>query len=186
MTDAAPKNRYWCIDDFTRPEAATGTGTAWRCFTDQVMGGVSRARARHEQAGNQWVLSLRGDVSLANNGGFMQVALDLSPDGGFIDASRCAGVALTVRGNAQKWHVHLRTMDCLRPWQSYRAGFTAPREWTRVWLPFSTFRAHRVDAPLATQALRRLGIVAIGEPGAFEIMVGEVVMCEADGKGIAT
>lgn len=177
MTETAPRKQPWCLDDFTRPAAATGTGTVWRCFTDQVMGGVSRARASHEQLGGIAALCLEGEVSLANNGGFVQVALDLSPDGGFVDVSAWSGVALTVRGKDQKWHVHLRTVDCRRPWQSYRAGFTAPREWSRVWLPFSAFEAHRLDAPLATGAVRRLGIVAIGEPGTVEIAVARVEMC---------
>ncbi len=174
MTETATGQPAWCLDDFTQPAAATGTGTTWRCFTDQVMGGVSRAQASHEQLAGNAALLLRGEVSLANNGGFVQVALDLSPDGGFVDVSQWSGVALTVRGKEQKWHVHLRTADCRRPWQSYRAGFTAPREWSTVWLPFPAFEAHRLEAPLATTAMRRLGIIAIGEPGPVEIAVARV------------
>lgn len=180
MTDTASESRRWCLDDFTQPAAATGTGTAWRCFTDQVMGGVSQARASHEQVVDRPALCVRGQVSLANNGGFVQVALDLSPDGRCIDASLWAGVALTVRGKDQKWSVNLRTADCVRPWQSYRAPFTAPREWTEIWLPFTAFEPHRLDAPLATHSLRRLGIIAIGEPGAVEIAVGKVALYDSN------
>lgn len=181
MAAAACTSKTWCLDDFTNPAAATGTATAWRCFTDRVMGGESQASACHEQVDDRSALHVYGEVSLANNGGFVQVALDLRPDGGFIDVSQWAGIALTVRGAMQKWHVHLRTVDCVRPWQSYRSAFIATGEWSSVWLPFTSFTPHRLDAPLATQAMRRLGIVAIGEPGKVDIAVGELTLrCEPE------
>ena len=36
-------------------------------------------------------IRMRGDVGLENNGGFIQIALDLSPDGGVVDASAWTG-----------------------------------------------------------------------------------------------
>lgn len=46
---------------------------------------------------------LRGTVSLANKGGFIQMATDLDRNGNLVDASRFDGVELMVR-NANKEH----------------------------------------------------------------------------------
>lgn len=40
---------------------------------------------------------LRGDVSLANNGGFIQMATDLDPSHATVDASKFDGVELDVQ-----------------------------------------------------------------------------------------
>ncbi len=79
---------------------------------------------------------MRGDVSLENNGGFIQIAIDLSPDGGVVDASAWSGIELDVFGNGEEYGVHLRTDAMTRPWQSYRQIFTAYAEWRTVQLPF--------------------------------------------------
>ena len=105
---------------------------------------------------------MRGDVSLENNGGFVQIVLDLSPDGGIVDASGWSGIELDVFGNGEEYGVHLRTDALLRPWQSYRQTFTAYAEWRTARLPFDQFVPYRTDVPLDTRRLRRIGVVAIG------------------------
>jgi len=107
-------------------------------------------------------LRMTGEVRLENDGGFVQIALDLAPDGGPVDVSSHWGIALEVRGNDETYGVHLRTADVERPWQSYRARFIAPSHWTTVTLPFDAFAPHRIAAPLDLKRLRRIGIVAIG------------------------
>jgi len=69
---------------------------------------------------------MQGAVSLDNSGGFIQVALDLAPDGGALDVSARAGVEIDVTGNGERYKLHLRTTVIVRPWQSYRAGFVSP------------------------------------------------------------
>lgn len=118
-------------------------------------------------------LCLRGDVSLANNGGFVQVNLALSPKG-TLDASRSTGVRLVVRGNGEGYKIHLKTPDTSLPWQSYRADFRAGRDWYEVRLPFSRFEPHRLTERLDTHRLGRLGIVASGRAMEAEICVAEV------------
>src|SRR6266511_3167985 len=82
------------------------------------------------------------------NGGFIQMALDLAIEGQPLDASSCAGVLLVARGNGESYGVHLRTPDCLRPWQSYRAGFVAAPEWREIRLPFERFEGQPDSPPL--------------------------------------
>ena len=154
------------IDDMQHPGHVSRLGTRWESVTDRVMGGLSDAALARETYQGRSCLHLRGDVRLDNNGGFVQMALDLAPLGGELDASSWTGVELVVQGNGERYGVHLRTGDLTRPWQSYRAGLVAGPAWQAVRLPFVDFVPHRTEAPLALQRLRRLGLVAIGK--AFE------------------
>jgi hypothetical protein len=147
------------------PPRAT-IGTRWTLVSDRVMGGVSSGVMTHEDVGGRAALRMRGAVSLANNGGFVQIALDLAREGAVVDASHWTGIEIDVIGNGQRYNLHLRTADAVRPWQSYRVGFVATAEWRTVQLGFAALVPHRIDAPLDLTRLRRLGIVAIGR--AFE------------------
>ena len=168
-------NAKMLIDDFQRADVAT-VGTPWRSTSDRVMGGVSIARLERGTFDGRAGLRLTGDVSLENNGGFVQMGLDLAPGGATLDGSGHAGVSLVVRGNGERYGVHLRTVDCLRPWQSYRAGFLSEADWREVRLPFDAFEPHRLDAPLDRSHLRRLGVVAIGRAFAADVMVSKVML----------
>jgi len=137
----------------------------WRLITDGVMGGLSSGTLRTARIADRACLRLRGQVRLDNNGGFVQMASDLN-GGAPLDASAYRGLAIDVHGNGQGYKLHLRTDATTLPWQSYRADFTAGPQWERLHIPFADFRPHRLDAPLDTRRLRRLGLVAIGR--AFE------------------
>jgi len=109
---------------------------------------------------------MRGAVSLANNGGFIEMALDLDPSGGAVDCRRYAGLEIDVWGNGEVYGLHLRTADLSRPWQSYRQTFLAEDGWRTVRLPFAGFMPHRSEPPLDLARIRRFGVAAIGR--AFE------------------
>jgi hypothetical protein len=141
------------IDDFSQSGLVSNLGTKWRGVSDQIMGGVSEASIGRECIGGRLCLRLTGYISLENSGGFIQASLDLAPEIGALDASRYAGIRLIARGNDERYAVHLRTHHCVRPWQSYRAEFTAGPEWKSFDLPFSKFIPHRIDADLAISKL---------------------------------
>ena len=162
------------IDDLSRPFPEAANGARWELITDGVMGGVSRGRLRRETVDGRPALRMIGDVSLANNGGFVQMALDLAPPGTLLDASDWAGLALVVRGNGETYGVHLRTDAVTRPWQSWRQGFLAPPDWAELRLPLAGFTPHRIDVPLDPARLRRLGLVAIGRDFAADLAVAGV------------
>jgi Complex I intermediate-associated protein 30 (CIA30) len=134
----------------------------WRLITDMVMGGVSQGTLHAPTAGEHAPVRMRGAVSTENNGGFIQIAMDLQPDGGPFDASTFRGIGLEVFGNGETYGVHLRTTDMVRPQQSYRHSFTAPHHPTVLRLPFADFVAHRIETPFDPSRLRRVGLVAIG------------------------
>lgn len=162
------------IDDLTREPPITTIGTRWELFTDTVMGGVSRATMAREIVEGRTAIRLRGDVSLENNGGFVQIALDFRPDGGSIDASSWSGIELDVLGNAEEYALNLRTTDLNRPWQSYRQTFKAAPRWETVRLLFSDFAPNRTEIPLDLHRLRRMGIIGIGRAFRADVSLGGV------------
>lgn len=145
---------------------ADGNPCQWRLVTDGVMGGLSEGTLTRETICNRPALRMRGRVSLENNGGFLQMALDLSADQTALDGSAWQGIELDVCGPAENYAVHLRTTELSRPWQSYRQPFRVKPEWQTVQLPFAEFVAHRTETPLNLGKLKRVGLVAIGR--AFE------------------
>jgi len=160
------------IDDLSREDGLSSLGTGWGLVTDGVMGGVSAGSLQRENLAGRPALRMRGKVSVENNGGFLQMALDLTPSGAPLDAGRWTGLELEVCGNAETYGLHLRTSDLSRPWQSYRQGFVAPPVWTVLRLPFDGFAPHRTDIPLNLGRLRRLGLVAIGRPFTADLALG--------------
>jgi len=162
------------IDALDQPHPTATIGTGWELVSDRVMGGVSSGSLSREPVGGRNALRLTGNVSLDNNGGFVQAALDLAPDGKTIDAGSWTGIELDVFGNGERYNLHLRTADVVRPWQSYRAEFKAEPSWQTIRLPFSTFEAHRIEKPLDMGNLRRIGIVGIGRAFRADIAIGGV------------
>jgi hypothetical protein len=154
--------------------AVPGGEEAWRLFTDQVMGGVSEARATVEEVAGRRALRLRGTVRLENRGGFVQVALTLGGRGGALDASRFRALRLAVCGRAPGAYLHLRTRDTGAPWAHYAAPFALADRWQEVEVPFATFAGSAVGAPLDRGALTRLGIVAGKAAGPVDLAVARV------------
>lgn len=159
------------IDAPEHADLAAASGHAWRLVTDGVMGGVSKGRLTPDEIDGRRCLRMRGEVSLDNNGGFVQMTLDLGDD----TRRRIAdytGIVMEVYGNGEQYNVHLRTRDLWLPWQSYRAGFTARPEWQRLYIPFSAFAPHRVDGPLDVAGIERIGLVAIGREFHADLCLG--------------
>jgi len=161
----------------TAGELWPGAGVLrWRLVTDAVMGGVSRGCIVEQSIEGRSAVRMRGRVSTENNGGFIQIALDLAPDGDAIDAGGLTGIALDVFGNDESYGAHLRSTDLDRPQQSYRQGFVAPPRWTTIRLPFADFTPHRTEAPLNVARLRRIGLVAIGREFDADLSVARLAL----------
>lgn len=155
------------IDDFkSQPE------TRWLFIADTVMGGVSTGKVSFLEENGETHARMTGSVSTRNNGGFIQFQMKiLSPL-----PKSAAGLRLVVRGNDQRYFMHLRTSGTLLPWQYYQAGFEVSREWSEVRFPFEAFKASGsllriVPRP---ESLKSVGIVAFGRDHQAEIEVREV------------
>ena len=143
----------------------------WEYVADTVMGGVSRGRIAREEVAGRMATRLTGQVSLDNNGGFVQMACDLRPDGGAMDASGFTALEIDVFGNDETYDLRLRTDQLSRPWQSFRLDFRAPAEWTTQRFAFDAFEAHRTDASFDPTRLRRIGLLAIGREFAADVAI---------------
>lgn len=169
MTDAPE-----IIDDLSRPAPLAITGNGWVLISDRVMGGVSSGSMSRETVAGRPAIRMRGGVSLDNNGGFLQLALDLGNAGAPVDASAWTGIQLDVLGNDQTYNLHLRTTDLARPWESYRQSFVARPSWQTLRLPFDRFVPHRTERPLRTSRLRRIGLIAIGREFEADLAIADI------------
>lgn len=148
----------------------------WRFVSDGVMGGVSKGRLSFESRDGVDFARLKGTVSTANNGGFIQFRAGLSlsglPDGG----AGLNGIRLVSRGNGETYYVHLRTRDNRRPWHYYAAAFAAEEDWQDVTLPFDSFRHSNGMSPPAPrpQDIISIGIVAYGREHNADVAVSEI------------
>lgn len=148
------------VDDRNSSALTATNGASWRLVTDTVTGGLSSANLMPAVIEGRNCLRLTGEVSLKNNGDFIQASLDLSVTG-LLDASDFAGIEIEVFGNGKIYNLHLRSDDTRIVWQSYRASFQTQPRWQTLRLPFEGFLPHRIDKPLDKRKLRRLGLVAI-------------------------
>ena len=131
----------------------------WIFFSDQVMGGKSQGKV--EFLSNETVnfVRLRGDVTTANNGGFLQIRTTVSNL-----EKELEGLTLKVRGNGQRYYVFIRTSGTIMPWQYYKADFPSGKNWAEVKLKFKDF--DRSSSWLAKiirpDSIKSVGIVAFG------------------------
>lgn len=143
------------------------SGYQWRFFTDQVMGGVSTGAVTLDADG----LHLTGTVSTANNGGFIQARAETGAL-----APGTQGLKLRVKGDGQRYFVHLRSRATVLPWQYYQAAFETDGTWQEITLPFSAFRASGSLLPLPPkpQSIRSVAIVAYGRDHEADVRVSEI------------
>jgi hypothetical protein len=163
------------IDDRQTGDLLSNLGTQWRLITDGVMGGVSSGTLGLDQREGRDCLRLQGEVSLQNNGGFIQAALELAPSG-VLDASAYSGVELDVYGNGEAYNVHLKTSRVWLPWQHYRASFMAEPGWHSVRVPFAVFEGYRIGTAFDPARLERIGIVAYGRAFTADLCIGRVAL----------
>ena len=155
------------VDDFRSNPAQK-----WRFFADTVMGGKSSGQVVFKNEGEAAYARMTGRVTTANNGGFIQIRKELSsspPEG-------TKGVKLMVRGNGERYFVHLRTSGTLLPWQYYQASFSTTGSWREVRLPLERFTrsgSFLRQTPTPT-SLKSVGIVAFGREHKADIEVREV------------
>lgn len=146
----------------------------WEFVSDGVMGGVSQGRLIRAEVAGRKAMRLTGDVSLENNGGFVQMAFDLRSGGGAFDASRWHTIALDVHGNGEVYDLRLRTDQLTRPWQSFRCDFRAEEGWQTLTFPFAGFHAHRTEARFDPARLRRVGVLGIGREFHADVAISGV------------
>lgn len=164
---ASPAVSDMLIEDFAQP-----SDSEWRFFTDQVMGGVSTGQAVIVQD-DRPALRLAGEVSTENRGGFIQARRDL-PGGLPEDAT---ALRITVRGDGQRYFLHLRTTGTRLPWQYYQAGFEAREDWTELRVPLSAFEpsGRLLPRDLRPDTVRSVALVAYGRDHEARVELARIV-----------
>ncbi len=167
------------LDDRRFEDMRTPIGTQWRFVADTVMGGVSQGILGTDTHQHTACLRLSGKVSTANNGGFIQMALDIPPSA-LTHIDRFEGIELQIAGNGERYNLHLRTGDLWLPWQSFRSGFTAPPQWQTLRFPFSGFEPYRTGKRLKTSRLSRVAVVAIGRDFEADVCLANIRFYQSD------
>ncbi len=162
------------LDDFSGDNGLSSWGNKWKMFTDRVMGGVSTASYKFAMEDGIRFVHLTGDVSLENNGGFVQVALPLKRRGKSLDASAYRGVRVKVKGNGETYHVHVRNNRTILPWQYYGAPFATTGQWQTIDIPFTSFKPYRLKKQFSPAKLKRVAIVATGKKFQADIKIAHI------------
>ena len=144
----------------------------WKFIADTVMGGISSGELKFNSERGETFARMTGNVSTENNGGFIQFRMKmLSPL-----PQEARGLRVVVRGNDQRYFIHLRTKGTFLPWQYYQAEFEVSKKWTEVLLPFRDFKASNalLKKTPYPRDLRSIGVVAFGRDHKAEVEVLEV------------
>ena len=151
------------------------SGKYWQYVSDRVMGGVSDGQVTIEQDGEMYYARLTGNVSTANNGGFIQLRSGVSFANTEKDGKNLQGVRLNVRGNGETYEIHITTNDRTYRGDYYSATFKADFDWKMIDLPFNKFKRKRSNnTKLDAQNITRLGIVAYGREYVADISVSTI------------
>ena len=157
------------VDLFTFDDAEAAD--SWRIINDTVMGGRSSSQMTVTDAGTG---VFRGEVSLANNGGFAHTRSMAGP----YDLSAYDGLAVRVRGDAKRYDLTLK-LDRAFDGVMYQTRFEVQSAgWTEVRLPFADFvptyhgRVLTDRPPLDPAKIRTIGfIISDKQEGPFRLEV---------------
>jgi len=148
------------------------SGKYWQYVSDRVMGGISDGKVILEQDGEMYYVRLTGNVSTANNGGFIQLRAGVSFANSEKDGKNLQGVRINVRGNGETYYIHIRTNESWSPSDYYATTFKADADWKMIDLPFNKFeRRWSKDSRLDPKKIRSFGIVAYGRDHVSDISV---------------
>ena len=144
----------------------------WSFFTDRVMGGVSSGKAFLGKSGSDNFVRLEGNVSTANNGGFIQIRHSLAKS---LDKD-IQGISLKVRGNGEKYYVFIRTSSTLLPWQFYNASFKTSKNWKLIKINLEEFQPSSgfLRKTIKSSSIKSIGIVAYGRDHEAKVDISEI------------
>jgi len=165
---------YLLLDDFSGQ--ASVLNTEWEGFTDQVMGGVSEISVLRAEEKGEPFIRMQGDVSLRNNGGFIQIRLKLARSFGSFDGSEYQGIRLQVRGEGSGYYLFIRTTATTLPWKYYAAPVPVSPEWSEVLIPWSAFLPGDYGKlkPFQADKLKSLALAAYGREFRARIDLKEI------------
>lgn len=147
-------------------QASANVPSPWTVITDRVMGGLSTGALRQGERHGSACTRLSGRTRLENNGGFVQMKLELESGRNYGDY---AGLFIELCGAAHDYNLNVKTSQLDKPWQSFRATLQVKPQWTRFVVPYADLRPHRTEAELDPTRIRSVAVIGIGT--AFDVDV---------------
>ena len=146
--------------------------TQWKFISDNVMGGVSTGSINYVMKEGNSSAYLSGNVSIKNNGGFIQIRRSLKD----IDLSKAKYIKITAKGNNQKYFLHLRTSGTILPWQYYQISFEVKEEYKEYILQIKEFKKSGSFQPsmVNSKSISSVAVVAYGRDHKADIHVKEI------------
>ena len=144
----------------------------WEFIADTVMGGISSGQLSFSVDDNANFARMVGKVSTENNGGFIQFRRSVI--NGLPAETR--GLKLSLRGNGQKYFVHIRTKGTFLPWQYYQQSFMSNEDWSETTMLLNEFRPSGIllRKTIDPKSIKSIGIVAFGRDHEAEIDVRKI------------
>lgn len=146
----------------------------WEFITDQVMGGVSSGKLEFISEGDKSFARMTGMVSLENDGGFIQIRkkIDLAIN------KLSKGLKIDIRGNNQKYYIHIRTSGTILPWQYYQAPFLATNTWQTKYIYFSEFIRSGImlSKKINPKNIKSIAVVAYGKKYEAFVDVNNIII----------
>lgn len=142
---------------------------AWRVVDDGVMGGRSRGHFAVTEEGHG---RFRGEVSLANDGGFSSVVHALAAP---VDVGGARAFRLRVKGDGSTYALRVKSAPGQR--HAHGARFATTGAWQTVEVPFAemtvAFRGRPVDVPnYAGEPVRELRLlIGNGRAERFALLI---------------
>ena len=147
----------------------------WQYISDRTMGGISDGQAVLDQDGDFFFARLIGNVSIANNGGFIQLRSNLS----FINfeeiGEKIKGIRLNVRGNGEIYHIFIRDNQTRSYSDYYSATFKTNNKWEIVELPLTQFKNRFSNRVLDGSDIKTFAIVAYGREFISDVSVSKII-----------
>ena len=166
------KSKDMILYDFGNQEKLNDN-QSWKFFTDGVMGGLSQGTVKKDNIKGIQCIRMSGDVTTENNGGFIQIRLDLDPKN---EINKYEGLYIKIYGNNRKYYLHIRTGLTLAPWQYYSHSFIANNQWNTVKTPLKDFKKSNFYQPkrFDNQKIKTIGLVAGFDNYEADICLAEI------------
>ena len=83
------------------------------------------------------------------------------------------GIKLKVKGNGDRYYIHIRNSSTRLPWHYYQKSFEATATWQEIKLPFQSFMksSSLMRAVIKQSTIKTIGIVAYGKNHIADISV---------------
>ena len=161
------------VEDFDPDSTRAKAALQWELVTDEVMGGTSTGEIEMIKHDKRNCMHITGTVTVGKRAGFIQARTTLNKKVAF-DVSGYDGVYLKVKGNGQKYAVHIRNHKTWLHWQHYKATFQTNEKWQDIKIPFKDLTPYKLKHKFDRKKLKTIAIVAADQEMQADIYVSEI------------